>query len=647
MSGGLSEPKVVASRSNSPRPNSAQVNRKLRALRLQTSRLGVIIRAWVLLGSIVACVALAACRKPAVELPSPPVAPVRPVVAAKISDSAELSPRAVDVVPTFSDVAKQVGIDFTFHNDEVAGRYFLPEVMGGGGAWFDYDLDGWLDLYLVDGGSLTSPETASSEHPNRLYRGDGKSFREVAALAVAQERGAFGQGCCVGDFDADGFPDLYLANYGPNQLLRNNGDGTFQDVTLAAGVGDALWGTSPVWVDLNGDGLLDLFVTNYLDATRENIQVCQYDNKPGYCGPGAHAAAPDRAYLSNGDGTFTEAAEALGLSAANGKGLAVAVVDFDGDAIPEIYVANDMADNFLYRRVMSTTGGEGVRYENVAGTAGCSVSGDGSLIASMGLACADFDGDSLVDIFVTNFYSHGNVLYRNLGDLLFVDDRRRSRIAASSFQNLGFGTVSLDYDRDGARDLFVVNGHVLGPLQTPHAMHPQLLHNDGTGRFDDVSKLAGQYFEDLWLGRGAAGADFDNDGDVDLVATHLHRPLVLLRNDTHTGRHFIGIALRSQDRLPPLGGRVVVTAGERKLSLPVVGAGSYLSHSDERLLFGLDQWAEAVDVVVYWPSGKVDRHPGLAADRYWTIREGGPAEPSALPPQADAANVSPEASPRP
>jgi enediyne biosynthesis protein E4 len=543
----------------------------------------------------------------------------RPAIVVTLDETAP----KVEVRPAFTDVAKQVGIDFTFFNDEVAGRYFLPEVMGGGAAWLDYDLDGWLDLYLVNGASLAAPDPSQSEHLNCLFRGDGSRFQDVAASAGVLHSGGFGQGCCVGDYDADGFPDLYICNYGPNRLLKNNGDGTFSDVTEVAGVGDPLWGTSPAWVDLNDDALLDLFVTNYLDCTFANHKVCEYDGQPGYCGPGAHDAAPDRAYLSNGDGTFTEASELLGLNAPNGKGLAIAVVDFDGDAKPEIYVANDMAENFLYRRKGS---GSDLRYENVAGVAGCNISGEGNVEASMGIACADFDGDGRIDIFVTNYYSKSNILFRNLGDMLFVDDRRRTRIAATSFQNLGFGTVAFDYDQDGARDLFVANGHVLGPLHKPNEMHPQLLHNDGVGCFDDVSRIAGSYFEGLWLGRGAAGADYDNDGDVDLVVTHLHRPVALLKNETRTDNHFVGFDLRCQNRIPPWGGRIVVTAGDRRLVVPVVGAGSYLCDGDPRIVIGLGKWDRDVDVEIHWPSGGVGRFKDLHTEGYWRITEGGSPE---------------------
>ena len=338
-------------------------------------RLGLITVALLL----ASCTSLACREQP--EIQGSGDGPTRPVVSVTLDKPSPV----VEVCPTFTDVARQLRIDFTFFNDEVPGRYFLPEIMGGGAAWFDYDLDGSLDLYLVNGAPLKEPDPNQTQYVNRLYRGNGRAFFDVAGPANVQRGGGFGQGCCVGDFDADGFPDLYLANYGPNRLFKNNGDGTFQDVTASAGVGDPLWGSSPVWVDLNDDGFLDLFVTTYLDATLANIKICEYSGKPGYCGPGAHDAAPDRVYLNRGDGAFTEASDQLGLNAPDGKGLAIAVADFDGDAKPEIYVANDMADNFLYRRKGT---GSDLRYEDVAGAAGCSVLGDGHKVASMGLASA-------------------------------------------------------------------------------------------------------------------------------------------------------------------------------------------------------------------------------------------------------------------
>lgn len=265
--------------------------------------------------------------------------------------------------------------------------------------------------------------------------------------------------------------------------------------------------------------------------------------------------------------------------------------------------------------------------------AGCALSGTGDNEASMGLACADFDGDGLPDLFLTHYYQRKNTLYRNLGQLYFEDDSFESRIAATSFQSLGFGTAALDYDRDGWPDLFVANGHVLGPLQSPNAMQPQFLRNDGQGRFADISHGAGAYFQELVLGRGVAAADYDNDGDVDLAVSHLHRPLALLRNDTDSRRHFLGIRLQTADRSSPAGARVVVTVADRRQVVPACVGGSYLSCHDDRLLIGLGDAARADQVEVYWPSGRIDRVENLAADSYWLFHEGRPIQP--LPGSAD------------
>ena len=240
----------------------------------------------------------------------------------------------------------------------------------------------------------------------------------------------------------------------------------------------------------------------------------------------------------------------------------------------------------------------------------------------MGIACGDFDSDGRVDIFLTHFFSQKNTLYRNLGNLIFDDDSRRSRIAATSFETLGFGTAVIDYDRDGAVDLFITNGHVLGPGHEPNEMKPQLLRNDGTGRFEDISAMAGPYFHDLWLGRGVAAADYDNDGDLDIAVTHLNRPLALLRNDTVTGRHFLGLSLRTSNRIPPIGGQVVVTVKGRRLVIPIAAGGSYLSSGDARLLFGLGDSTSADRVEVFWPSGRADSFEEIESDRYWCIIEG-------------------------
>ena len=530
------------------------------------------------------------------------------------------------ILPRFIDVTLEAGIEFTFHNDAVPGRYFLPEVMGGGVAWIDVDHDGWLDLFLANGRSL-DPSAPNANQPTcRLYRNlHGERFSEITAPSGAGIT-LFGQGCAVGDYDSDGFADLFVSGFGPDVLLSNAGDGTFHDVTAAAGVSDPEWSSSTLWVDLDGDQNLDLYVTNYMDVTWENLKVCEYGGRPGYCGPGSYAGVQDKAYLSRGDGTFEESSERLGLRAENGKGLSVVAVDFDDDLIPELYVANDMTANFLFTR-RAEPGYQPISatlYREVATESGCAVSGSGLNEASMGISLADFDGDGRIDIYLTHYYHMKNTLYRNLGNLLFDDASYYSRAAATSLESLGFGTAPLDYDRDGDFDLFIANGHVLGPEQQPNAMRPQLLRND-EGIFADVSSTAGQYFDRLWIGRSVAAGDFDNDGDVDLAISHLNSPCVLLRNDTPTkGRPFVGLELKTADGKTPVGGRVVLRTNKRQRTFPVSTGGSYLASADDRLRMSWPETEELKEIEIHWPSGRVDRLGNVSVlfDQYWRVREG-------------------------
>jgi len=536
------------------------------------------------------------------------------------------------IKPKFSDVAKPSGVAFQRFSEIVPGRFFLPEIMGGGVAWFDYDGDGWLDLYVVIGCRLDTPDRSQTNYVNRLFRNEGNgSFSDVTFSSGALENG-YGQGCAVGDFNADGFPDLYVTNFGKNSLLENNGDGTFSEVGSTAGVDDPSWGTSTVWLDLDDDFDLDLYVVNYLDLHSGNSEVCEYNGKKGYCGPGSYQAKADRVYLNQNDGTFIESAGKLGIEAAEGKGLAVIAADFDNDGRSEVYVANDMAANFLFTRTQDSADDprSNSPFHNVAQASGCAVSRDGKNEASMGIACADFDGDGLIDIFLTHYYQAKNTLYRNRGSLVFDDDSRRSRVATTSFGTLGFGTAAFDYDRDGVNDLFIANGHVLGPEHDPFAMKPQLLRNDGRGRFDDISPLAGEYFLDHFVGRGVATADYDNDGDADLAVTHLNRPMSLLRNETETGRHFLGLQLKTAARTSAVGGRVVLTFDDQKKVITLTSGGSYLSSNDSRLLVGLGDLSGPVDLEIRWPSGKVEQFQGLEHDRYWLILEGHQSMPFSL-----------------
>lgn len=562
-----------------------------------------------------------------------PVAPVGPEVAPK---TATVPPAAVR--PLFVDVAEELGISFTYYNDEVPDRYYMPETLGGGLAWCDYDGDGRLDLFLVDGTHLDPvPATGTATgHGNRLYRnlGDGH-FGEIS-LESNVHVDAFGHGCAVGDFDADGFPDFYLTNFGANVLLRNNGDGTFEDVTTEAAVGDPLWGLSAVWFDAEPDGDLDLYVANYVDWSIAKNKQCLTDGKRVYCGPLQYNGAPDRYFENRGDGTFVEAAERLGLVAVSGKGMGVVAADFDHDLLPEIYVTNDVEQNFLFTRgtrAHASDNNDPRPYRDVAIDSGCALGDEGEREASMGVACGDFDRNGWPDLFLTHFYEQKSTLYLNLSGLIFEDASKRTRIAAHTYLTLGFGTLAVDFDRDGADDLIFANGSVLGPNYVPWKMQAQVLQNDGEARFDDVSKQAGDYFQLPRLGRGMAGGDFDEDGDLDIAISHLHDPVAVLRNDTATGRHFLGIELQTLSRVPPVGGRVEVTTKNGTLVRPIIGAGSYLSSSDPRLLFGLGQEIDAVSVAVHWPSGAVDQYT-LAPDQYWLLTENRSREPfSARPPK--------------
>jgi hypothetical protein len=541
----------------------------------------------------------------------------------QISATFDRGPVQPAVMPVFTDVAVKSGIDFAFFSDTVRGRYFLPEIMGGGIAWLDYDGDGRLDVYFRNGTNLPFAAASTGQHPSRLYRNLGAGqFAEVSAHSHADHE-AYGQGAAVADYDADGFSDLYLANYGADALLHNNGDGTFTNVTGAAGVSDELWSTSAVWCDLDGDGLLDLYVANYMDVSFENHKTCEYSGRPGYCGPGSYESRPDAVYLNRGDGAFIESADRLGFVDDNGNGLAVIAADFDDDLRPEIFVANDMTPNHMFTQSthFDVPGSPRPVYANVAPAGGSAVSYAGVNEAGMGISCADFDNDGRLDIFITHYYHQKNTLYHNRGLLIFDDDSRRTRIAETSYESLGFGTCPIDFDRDGDVDLFVANGHVLGPEQQPFEMRPQLLMNH-QGLFYDVSDQAGPYFQKLLLGRGVAGADYDDDGDIDIAVSHLDHRVALLRNETQTGRHFLGLDLKTKHRSVPVGGRVIVTTAGHRQVLPITAGGSYLSSGDPRIVAGLPKDARAVQVEIHWPSGRVDRFDDLTPDRYWLITEG-------------------------
>lgn len=568
---------------------------------------------------------------------SPGTAAPRPnaVNHATRAKSALVRPKTAAVRPEFENVAASAGVDFNYFNDEVADRFYLPEIMGGGAAWFDFDGDGLQDLYLVNGQRLVGNDPEAAEHVGRMWRNRGHGrFDEMTLAAMVATRG-YGHGISVGDFNVDGFPDLYLSNFGPDVLLQNNGDGTFQEVTAAAGMVDDLWGFGGVWFDADSDDDLDLYVINYLDWNFSNTRVCELDGIPIYCGPSEYVAQRNLLYLSRGDGTFEESAEQSGLDAPDGKSLAVAAADLDEDLLAEVYVANDMAANFLFTRTRSAEPSDPAApsrpYQEVAALKGCAVDDRGFFEASMGIACGDYDRDGRPDLYLSHFYQRKNTLYQNLGELQFEDASRRTRIAQLTHEYLGFGTVAFDYDRDGWLDLLTTNGHVFGAKYPIREMKPQLLRNDRTGSFVDVSNQAGSYINSTSLGRGVAAADYDDDGDTDFLVTHLHRPAALLRNDTGTKGAFLGLELQTANRIPPVGGRVIVRTGAMELVTPVVAGGSYLCSNDPRLLIGLGEVSGPVEVEVHWPgSERRVESLTLEVNRYWLLVEGQP-EPCPVP----------------
>ncbi len=583
--------------------------------------LSFLLLGWVLTG----------CNKqePVVDLESESPPPASSLLDLLEEDQTASQEQAAYAKPVFENIAEDRGIQFTFFSDTVPGRFYLPEVMGGGVAWIDFDNDGRLDIYLANGNFLSADTKNLGEHTNRLYRNTGSDFVDVSKACGATFDLEYGQGIAVGDYDADGFQDLFVANYGQNKLFHNQGDGSFAEMTLEAGLSTSpQWSSSTLWLDIYQDNDLDLYVVNYMDVRPDNYKICRYNGIEGYCGPGEYQAVDDQVYLNQGDGTFIESAESLGLRAENGKGLAISAMDFDMDLVPEIYVANDMTPNFLFSTkdpFNSDSGSASEKaYRELGIFSGTAASDVGQPEASMGIASGDFNTDGLPDIFLTHFYSHKNTLYRNRGGLVFTDESKTSNVARTSYETLGFGTVSLDYDLDGAVDLFIANGHVLGPNHPPYQMQPQLLRNDGEGLFTDLTPEISGYFQGKYLGRGAAGADFDNDGDLDIGVTHIGSPFALLENKTQDPHHFLGLELVTEFRIHPVGTRVEVTYDGKTRVYCTSAGGSYLSDPDRRLLIGLGNHEGPVDVKIRWSTGDITELPDLASQRYWRVSLGEP-----------------------
>jgi enediyne biosynthesis protein E4 len=539
----------------------------------------------------------------------------------------------------FRELDAQAGLSFV-HDNGARGRFYLPEIMGSGVALFDYDNDGDLDVYLVQGGALedTSPVSPGGKNEkSRLFRNDlardasGKPvlhFTDVTDAAGVGFTGV-GMGAAVGDYDGDGDLDLYVTAYGSNALFRNNGKGTFTDVTREAGVDDPRWSTSAAFIDYDRDGDLDLFVAAYVDFTVRAGKSCTDPvGAPDYCSPSAYHPLPARLFRNEGHGTFIDATESSGISRAYGAGLGVAVGDYNGDGWLDLYVANDATPNQLWINKQNGT------FEDQGWLSGSAANAAGRPEGSMGIASGDYDADGDEDLFVTNLTRETFVLYVNDGHGNFEDRRASAGVSQTTASMTGFGTAWLDYDRDGLLDLLTASGavNVAGGLRgspAPYAQRNQLFHNAGGGRLVDVTDSAGPVFERALVGRGLAAGDLDNDGDVDILITANGGPARLLLNESTTG-HWLTVSLAAQSgNRRGFGGRVgIVREGQPTLWRRAGTDGSYLSAGDSRVHFGLGASARIDRVIVEWPDGLREYWTGIPADQAVQLRrETGRAEP--------------------
>jgi hypothetical protein len=531
----------------------------------------------------------------------------------------------------FRDVTAGSGVNFTYRNGQEAGHYAILESLGGGVGLIDYDGDGLLDIFLTGGGYFDGPDKKEIKgYPNRLYRNLGNwKFQDVTREVGLDRPLFYTHGCAVADYDGDGWPDLLVTGWGRLALFHNEPvdpshperGRKFVEVTRKAGLTDTRWSTSAAFADLDGDGYPDLYVCYYVSWSFANHPECSGyagDVRRDICPPRRFEALAHRLYCNNRDGTFTDVSAEAGLRK-DGKGLGVVVVDVNDDRKPDIYVANDTTDNFLYLN-RSLPGR--LRFDEVGLPSGVARGESGVADGSMGVAAADYDGSGRASLWVTNYENEMHALYRNAGKGFFLFSTQLSGIAAIGRSYVGFGTAFLDVDLDGREDLVITNGHVI--RHSPRLRQkPVLLRNEGNGRFEDITRRGGPYFGKSHIGRGLAAGDLDNDGRPDLVISHLNAPAVLLRNEAPSGHHWLGVELVGRENRDVVGAKLVLEAGGKRQTRFAQGGGSYLSAGDRRHLLGLGTAAKIDRLTVVWPSGRTQQWDGdeLEVDRYHQLTE--------------------------
>jgi len=544
------------------------------------------------------------------------------------------------------DVADQVGLHFT-HDNGMGGDLYFVEPVGSGAALVDFDNDGDLDVLLVQGQRLpaadpnsTMPaELSGSALRSRVFRNDlvdaDGTRGELGFTDITESSGlvatGYGMGVAAGDVDNDGRIDIYLTNFGPNQFWRNVSDAAgirFEDVTQRSGAGDERWSTSASVADLDGDGLLDLYVANYVNFRFENHKICRTPGgRPNYCGPQSYQGEPDAVFVNRGGFRFEEISGRAGILGAPSSGLGVVTADLDRDGDLDVYVANDLEPNFLWRNL----GADTLKFEDVALLSGSAVAMDGRAQASMGLVAGDIDNDGDDDLFMTHLRTDSNTLYLNDGSAGFLDASFTSGLGAPSLSVTGFGTVLIDLDNDGWLDVVTANGAVAiieeqarqgsdYPLAEPNLV----FYNTGGGDYVDITESAGGELTRLEVSRGLAVGDVDNDGRSDIVLSNNNGPARLLMNRTRSDHHWLGLRLLTAGGTrDALGAQATVfLPDDRRLSRRAATDGSYLSASDPRVLFGLGDDGEPVSVEVRWPGGESERWQGLSPDRYHVLEAG-------------------------